>query len=488
VLLFLLFTPRAVKSWHIGAFATLLLTTAVAGAAGTNLTVISALLAPGLALLAGDLALESFELDLAKLRKWLFALPPLLTSALIVVTVGLGLTESFGVPASDNVRMATGAILAVLLIFTTLRRLPRWSFALLFIAGVWFGSFLWPHTELLPTGSQPVSSQIWWILLPVAIVAGDAAYYLYYGRAIPKRALTDGGFRFGREDFRRFDNQNWEGKTAPLSDGATEPFSFVIFGDVTGAESPVAGRHGGYFAFRSLTERMKQIAPRFAISLGDLATQATAHSFRRLRKLLRSVPVPMMAIPGNHDLFRRTHYDARYFQSLFGADHCTFRLGPVQFVLINNASGAFEEQQFAWLEETLHTSDAPFLLVFCHKPIFDLRPTGSYAMELRDEAERLHDLFRANEVTAVFSGHIHALLSETRDGVKYIISGGGGSRLASSDDVHHYLSVDIAPETLAVRALPVERGTTDAPLLQLHFSPRSCSFTDAASSPTRSAS
>jgi len=190
--------------------------------------------------------------------------------------------------------------------------------------------------------------------------------------------------------------------------------------------------------------------------------------------LLRHAPSLLIAIPGNHDVFRGTDYDPRYFHALFGADNRAFRLGPAQFVLLNNAWGHVDEEQFAWLEQALHDSDAPFVLVFCHKPVFDSREHAFYAMERREHADRLHELFRAHEVSAVFSGHIHSLLSETRDGVTYIISGGAGSKLTNQDDTHHYLSVRVSHDALIVRALPLDRAES-APLLELRFSARPCS-------------
>lgn len=477
VLILLLLAPRKVTRWHIAAVATLIAALLISAISRTNMPAASAVLTPVLTLLAGSLALESFLPDLERFRRWPLALPPLLAAISILICVVLGMTGSANVPSPGDIRLVFAVIIASLLIFATFRHLPRWNFALLFATGLWFGSFFWPQAEFLPEESAPIPSQIWWIVAAVALILGRILFRAYYGRGIPRKALPDGHSRFGGEDFRTFHNTKaWEGKQVSSVSTAGESFSFMIFGDVTGAESPMTARHGGYFAFRSLIERMKQDAPRFAISLGDLAISATTLSFRRVRQLLRLVSVPLTAIPGNHDIFRGTHDDTRYFQSLFGADNRSFRVGPVQFVLINNAVGAYNGQPLAWLEETLQQSDAPFLLLFCHKPVFDLRPGGSYAMERRDQAMHLHDLFRSNEVTAVFSGHVHTLISEMRDGVTYIISGGGGSKLTSAEDVHHYLRVDVRETSLTVRAFPVEFISPAAPLLELHFSPRTCSF------------
>ena len=479
VFITLLFAHQYSKSWHLGALITLVVTSGMALITQTSLVAVSAILAPLLAVLAGDLALESFTPDLPKVRRWLLALPLLLTPFLLTICAAFVVDGQFGLPALGWPAATLALILAAVLLVTTLLRLPRWSFALMFAAGIWLGSLFWPRADFLP--EEPAANPTYWPWLIAGIVAVIVAAMvarIYYGRPIPRQLLNASGYRYGGLDFRRYsDSGKWEGESAPIE--ANGDFNFIVFGDITGAESPLTTRRGGFFAFRALVEAVQKVKPLFAISLGDLATSARSLPFRRVRQLLKRMPVPLTAIPGNHDAFRDSTYDLRYFHALFGDDHRTFRLGSTQFVLLNNAWGHFEEDQFVWLEETLNNTDAPFLIVFCHKPVFDLRPGMSYAMERREHAERLHELFRAHEVTAVFSGHIHSLLSESRDGVTYVISGGAGSKLTSAEDEYHYLTIHVSGSDLTVRAHSLDTAVS-APLLELHFAPRSCSSAAAA--------
>ena len=234
-------------------------------------------------------------------------------------------------------------------------------------------------------------------------------------------------------------------------------------------------RRAGYFAFRALARVLEEFRPRFAVSLGDLATHAARPAYARVRKFLRDIPVPLAVTPGNHDVVFRERYNAAHFHALFGPDNIHFRVGSVCFLLLNNAWGAVGEHQFAWMEKILREDTSAFRLVFCHKPLFDPRDNECYAMEVREHAERLHELFRARAVTAVFSGHIHSLSADARDGVTYIVTGGAGSRPVDSDTFYHYLWIDANRSSLTVRALPLTRaarGVTATPLLELHFSQR----------------
>jgi predicted phosphodiesterase len=477
VLILLVVAPRRLQAWQIAATITMIVSMMASAVVGTGLTATAIVISPVLALLAAGLSIESFVPDLPAARKWPYAIAPLVTAGTIGAYLWLGIAGVGEVPEANLVRIVIGVLVALALIYATVRWQSRLIFALLFASGLWFGSFFWPKVELFSAEAITHTSTAWWIGAVAAVILGWIGFRIYYGRNIPRRALMEGKTRSPEADFRAFNKSSaWSGEAVALSGTANEPYSFAILGDVTGAESPITGRQGGYFAFRNLVTRLKSDSPQFVISLGDLAMSATALSFRRVRQLLRTVPIPMTAIPGNHDVFRGTRYDLRFFESLFGADEHVFRVGSAQFVLLNNAAGAYGEEQFARLEKILRGSDAPHLLVFCHKPVFDPRPNGSYAMERRDHAQRLHELFRDCAVTAVFSGHIHTLVTEEREGVTYIISGGGGSKLSSAEDVHHYLGVEVSSRSLTVRAMPVEALEVPAGgLLELHFSPRSCS-------------
>ena len=60
-----------------------------------------------------------------------------------------------------------------------------------------------------------------------------------------------------------------------LAETGRAPYSFAIFGDAAGAESASAAHRNGAAAFRALVRTLTITKPAFAISLGDLARQAT---------------------------------------------------------------------------------------------------------------------------------------------------------------------------------------------------------------------
>jgi predicted phosphodiesterase len=311
--------------------------------------------------------------------------------------------------------------------------------------------------------------------LPVLVVVVIAISRRLYGRRMPRAAREPGEtFQFAGANFRKFDHvrrKEWIGAPVDISITNAE-YSFAIFGDVTGAEFPFTSRRGGYFVYRDLVKIIQKQKVNFAISVGDLATQAGAAAYRRLRQILRHLYVPLTVSPGNHDLFAEDEYQPQYFHSLFGADNSAFTIGHVRFVLLNNAWGSIDESQFKWLEDVLSAQPALFTFIFCHKPVIDPRANDFYAMEDRRHAARLCEIFQTHKVTAVFSGHIHTLLKHEQDGVAYIISGGGGSKPDGSKIVFHYLLADVKNDQVRIRALPIQTKKVDsdpAPLMELTF-------------------
>ena len=72
--------------------------------------------------------------------------------------------------------------------------------------------------------------------------------------------------------------------------------------------------------------------------------------------------------------------------------------------------------------------------------------------------DTLHQLFVQQNVTCVFEGHEHLYNRQERDGVVYVITGGGGAPLYANElkgGFYHYLRVDVTATgyTVAVKRL-----------------------------------
>jgi predicted phosphodiesterase len=152
-------------------------------------------------------------------------------------------------------------------------------------------------------------------------------------------------------------------------------------------------------------------APDFVIFTGDLTHTTDDPKERRKRmtefqRVVGELKVkPVHFIPGEHDA---SLDNGRAFKELFGPTHYTFDHKGVHFIVLDNVSdpaAKIGDEQLAWLAADLkgQPQDAR-IVVFTHRPLFDLYPQWDWAT--RDGARAVELLMGHPNVT-VFYGHIH---------------------------------------------------------------------------------
>jgi 3',5'-cyclic AMP phosphodiesterase CpdA len=151
--------------------------------------------------------------------------------------------------------------------------------------------------------------------------------------------------------------------------------------------------------------------PDFVIFTGDLTHTTDDPRERRkrmteFRAIVDELKVKdLKFIPGEHDA---SLDEGKAFKEFFGPTHYTFEHKGVHFIVLDNVSdpGAqLGEAQLAWLADDLkqQPKDA-HIVVFAHRPLFDLYPQWDWAT--RDGAKAVALLMPYDNVT-VFYGHIH---------------------------------------------------------------------------------
>jgi len=159
-------------------------------------------------------------------------------------------------------------------------------------------------------------------------------------------------------------------------------------------------------AVNALTE-----PPDFVMFTGDL-THITEDARERRKRLaeFRNIVADLKVgtvhfMPGEHDA---SLDQGKAFQEYFGATHYTFDHKGVHFIVVDNVSDprAFiGDEQLQWLAADLdkQPKDAN-IVVFTHRPLFDLYPQWDWAT--RDGAKAI-DLLLPHANVTVFYGHIH---------------------------------------------------------------------------------
>ena len=213
-------------------------------------------------------------------------------------------------------------------------------------------------------------------------------------------------------------------KTPPTGN---EPYQFVVFGDTR-------SRHDIH---RKVVDAIvKHGTPDFVVHTGDLVSDGSDSAlwpifFDIERQLLRNTAFyPAL---GNHERNSREFYD--YFQ--VGPAFYSFNWGNSHISVINSDLGngatstaareTFWAEQTRWLEEDLAKNQkADFRFVVAHHPPFTAVSTRQAGNK---EMTALVPLFEKYKVSAGFFGHDHNYQHHLKNGIHYIITGGGGAPL-----------------------------------------------------------
>lgn len=136
--------------------------------------------------------------------------------------------------------------------------------------------------------------------------------------------------------------------------------------------------------------------------------------------------------PGNHDINNYRSLE-KYKQYIQKPPYYSFSIKDTQFILLctemPDAIGKITGTQLEWLKKELQ-KPFQYRFVFLHKPPFPSPFGNRYGLDrFPEERDILHELFVAYQVNLVFAGHEHLYNRKERDGITYVITGGGGAPL-----------------------------------------------------------
>jgi len=184
-----------------------------------------------------------------------------------------------------------------------------------------------------------------------------------------------------------------------------------------------------------------QFKPAIVFRVGDLTNDGrdvkSWEAFLRISKPLLSGAEYFPCL-GNHE-----HNSPLYFQSfpsLNGQRWYSIRRQGIHFVVLDsNADLRPGSAQYSWLEADLKAAGGKSknIIVFLHHPIFNV---GRHAEEPDRLGSFLLPLFKKYGVSAVFSGHDHNYQRFWREGIYYIVTGGGGAPLYNQTRSSPYLA------------------------------------------------
>lgn len=221
--------------------------------------------------------------------------------------------------------------------------------------------------------------------------------------------------------------------------------------------------------------------PDFIIQLGDSVSKAKIKYFRAYYRFLdKYVTLPILHLIGNHDRAgtQPGPKDKSMFKSIFGEETDFFLdHNGRRFIVLDSADYLLTGAQLDWLEDAL---DTPLpKLVFTHMPPIALKGKFRSKDNQKDAdktilqgffdegTDRFCELVSKAGVERVYVGHIHAFGTATHKGVRYVMSGGGGSPLYPLPPSYpkrrkaHYVTLHFGPAGLVETVRELDGTTFD---------------------------
>lgn len=248
-------------------------------------------------------------------------------------------------------------------------------------------------------------------------------------------------------------------RTAPAAD-STRTIRFMAFGDSGGGGSDQ----------RALIDQMDEVPYELIIHTGDLAydngtiSQIETTVFGMYADLFRHLP--FFPASGNHDY--ETMQGAP-FRDVFALPEngevgrekwYSFDWGRIHFVALDTE--ASYATQAEWLERDLAASQAPWKIIYLHRPPYS---SGDHGSDTGLRAA-IAPIAEAHRVQLIVAGHDHNYERMTpQNGVAYVVTGGGGrgtrpvgtsSFTAFSEDVIHYTYFEVEQDQLTMHAIDAE--------------------------------
>lgn len=167
----------------------------------------------------------------------------------------------------------------------------------------------------------------------------------------------------------------------------------------------------------ALLETVAAQVPDLVLLSGDITQRATAEQFERAARFLRRLPdLPVLAVPGNHDiplwdLGRRIFSPYSRYQSRFSLPPFEWSADGVQVIALNSAprwrhrNGELHLTQLAELLEQFTRTPARHRIALFHHPV-DCRRHQDRHNIIRG-AESISHLLTQYGIDLVVGGHIH---------------------------------------------------------------------------------
>jgi Icc protein len=239
------------------------------------------------------------------------------------------------------------------------------------------------------------------------------------------------------------------------------PISFLHISDLHIAAEEGRRQHGADTAviLRQAVPMMDALRPDFIIASGDLVSDESEESYRRLKALLAPLRAPVHFMMGNHD-------DRPGFRRVFRPDEpasaewvCgAFERGGLRFLLLDSVlpgkvEGRLADEQLSWMERELSAHPDRPTWVFLHHQPLPIYIRWLDVLGLQNQEEFLSILARHPQVETVCYGHVHQVRRFRYRGVLFLSVPALAFQFSSTSQ-----EPEITPESPGFRRVEIRGG------------------------------
>ena len=227
-------------------------------------------------------------------------------------------------------------------------------------------------------------------------------------------------------------------------------FTFVVMGDnrTPWGRSATVKSPEVSPVFVELIEQVNLTSPDLVLITGDLIgghtePEAVIREWDAFDEAIERFNAPCYMVVGNHDIWN--NWSRELYVKRYGPEWYSFNHKGAHFIVLSTEVAGqaprIAGDQLAWLKKDLaeHSGYKP-TYVFGHQPLWGYggtmadwvgrtRQDAMYDSWMRD----VHPVLKKYGVDTVFGGHWHQYIFEEIDGIRYVVTGGGGAEIGGAE-------------------------------------------------------
>jgi Icc-related predicted phosphoesterase len=235
--------------------------------------------------------------------------------------------------------------------------------------------------------------------------------------------------------------QHGEAQQFTIEPAHGKKLEIVAYGDVRFTD-PGDTRVSNAGIRRAIVKKIADEKPDFVIFTGDLVLAGEKDHdwqvYRQESQPLRDANVRLFTLPGNHDEYgdpKLVHYFAEFPELKYDRWY-SIRSANVLTLMLDSDADAKGGAEWQWVEKQLDSvpPDVDFVLIALHHPPMtrskDEMFGGGHSVRPQEAALGAmieQHAARMKQKIIVIAGHVHNYERYSRNGVTYIVSGGGGA-------------------------------------------------------------